>query len=230
MSEPRVLVGGIISISQKQAVVDFLKGLKAINYENKETFLLDASREKESSRVFEAIKGMLIEKAELKENAKETIALNRNKLAERALKRGFDFLLLVGLEQMVPKNVASGLVQNGKKICSALCLKPVTLKIRKGAEEFYLRTMHPMAAKKQGKKIVGLQHDDVFPSRLMRVDACSLSCILIHKDVLKKIKFRTEAEKEDFQCFADDCKKHGFEQWLDSSIVCRMSRQGQLFH
>ncbi|MBN2067528.1 MAG: hypothetical protein JW744_03610 [Candidatus Diapherotrites archaeon] len=219
---PRLLVAGIVSVKDKQALLDFLKGIKAIDYENKEVLLLDASKEPESMSVFEEIKGITFEKAAEKGSQAETIAFNRNRLAEAALKKGFGYLLLADLSQQLPGNAAKQLLSNGKKLCFGLCLKPVTLKISKGAEEFYLRTMNPMAAKTQGKKLSGLQLEEIFPSRLIKTDACFLGCVLIHKDVLKKVKFRSEREKEDFECFAEDCKKQGIEQWIDTGVVCKM--------
>ena len=222
MREAKVLVGGIASIRQKQTLVSFLKGLKGIEYGSKEIFLLDASGEGYSADVFESVKGVRTEKAELRGSLDETMACNRNRLAEHAVSNGFDFLLLVDLEQAVPRNAITGLLQHGKKVCSCLCLKPAALKISKGKEEFFLRTFHPLAAKKaKGGELAGLELDAVLPSRLMQVNACFLGCMLIHKSVLEKMEFRFEENKKDFQCFAEDCKKHGFAIWLDSSLVCR---------
>ena len=55
------------------------------------------------------------------------------------------------------------------------------------------------------------------------MEVCGLGCILMHKDVLKNIKFRYDPEKEGFDdvFFCEDASKEGFEIFCDTNIKCK---------
>jgi len=59
--------------------------------------------------------------------------------------------------------------------------------------------------------------------RFIEVGACGLGCVLIHKDVLKKIKFRFDKKYEGFDdiWFAYDAFNNNFKIFADTSIKCK---------
>ncbi len=71
------------------------------------------------------------------------------------------------------------------------------------------------------KDPAGLRHIDekkLQGNQLIEVKGTSLSCILIHKLVLEKIKFRHYEETWDDLPFCEDAIKIGFKVYVDPTI------------
>ena len=58
---------------------------------------------------------------------------------------------------------------------------------------------------------------------LMKIVASGLGCILIHKDVFKKIKFRYDKKTEGFDdvFFSKDLRDKNIEMYADLGVICK---------
>ncbi len=218
MKNPKVLVAGTISFSRREIIPFFIKSLLQLSYENKKIFLIENSREEELMNAFRNLKGVEIQKTEFLENRNQMIARDKNLMRKKALEEGFDYLLSLELNVIPPKNVIEELLAQNKKICSALLLSSAI----KREENKLSRVLVPLAGKflKEKEKEIKVQNlllDEVLPSKLLKVDICSLGCMLIHKNVLEKIEFKSDEQNAPVELlFAAECKKKGFEIFVDS--------------
>ena len=83
--------------------------------------------------------------------------------------------------------------------------------------------------------VMGEFHFSRFPSEyweeeLLKIKACGVGCVLIHKDVLEKVSFRYDKTYVCFDdmFFCDDAVKNGFDIYVDASVKCKhlvMSRK-----
>jgi hypothetical protein len=56
----------------------------------------------------------------------------------------------------------------------------------------------------------------------VRVDSCGLGAVLIHRQVLQQVRFRSDASfqtVEEFY-FGTDCRQAGIEIFVDTGFVC----------
>ena len=60
-------------------------------------------------------------------------------------------------------------------------------------------------------------------NELLKIDGIGLGCLLIHRNVLNKVKFRYKKEINyyDDVCFSYDALKLGYEIFVDTRIKCR---------
>lgn len=72
------------------------------------------------------------------------------------------------------------------------------------------------------QNIKGGRDINIMDGKLHKVFACGLGCTLIHKDILKKIKFRWEegfgVHPDTF--FAFDLDTENIPQYIDTSFMC----------
>jgi len=219
MAEKKVLVGCSFTYAKNSSTTTFFKALKGISFKNKDILVLDYSPD---SKFFEMtkVKDVELEKVKALETEAETIARNRNRLAKQALEKGYDYLLSLEQELSVQPDLIQELLKHGKTICSALYFKPVLSKAVETGNLFL--NQQPFAYSIE-ENLKPLSFEKLFPSKLLQVEAAGLGAMLIHRDILEKVKFQ-ETENEAMQ-FSLDCRKKGFKIFLDSGSICRYNPQ-----
>jgi len=151
---------------------------------------------------------------------------NRNHIVKKFLKTNYEWLLMIDSDIVPPVNVLD-LLKHGKKIIGAVCFTTSD----KGIP--YPVIMERDLEKGWGWKV----KRDVKP--LMEVDATGASCLLIHRDVLEKIKspFRFGYDEdgivtvvgEDFD-FCQKAKKLGHSVWVDTTLQCKHYKELDLLN
>ena len=225
---PRVLVASPVTdrIGYKSYCLDeYFKALKGLTYGNRHTWvLLESSLENKKRFLGHASKSVEITRMPDAPNEVERMVAARNEFRKRALEGGYDYMLFLEQDIVPPMDLVERLLAADKEICSALYFN---IK-REGNRMLCYDGHNPMAwdaihdcAGKSREKSLGFER--LFPSALLRVDGCGLGCVLIGRKVLEKVGFRCVPGSTDFEefFFAEDCRKHGFEMFVDSSTVCR---------
>ena len=228
MSSPRVLVGCPTFEGKKYCLEEYVDGLAQLSYNNFQVCLVDNSstptyaeelkaRAKkwsdESGKIFE-VHRMAFDV----ESARQRIVQCRNFLREKALKEGFDYFFSLEQDVIPPSNVIEQLLFNEKDFCSGMYLNelqgPGHLRVVAFKENGVDETGEPL--------ISSLTLPEVLPGRLMQVSHVGLGCVLISRNVLKKISFRFEEGKAawDDIFFCTDTKTAGFNIFLDSRVQC----------
>ncbi len=63
-----------------------------------------------------------------------------------------------------------------------------------------------------------ISEEEINKPQLIEIKGCGLSCVLIHKDVLKNIKFRYTGGFDDMM-FCKDAIEKGFKIFLDTEVT-----------
>jgi GT2 family glycosyltransferase len=156
------------------------------------------------------------------ENVKSRISESRNVLREKALDKCYDYFLSLEQDVIPPANIAEKLISHNRKIVSAYYGKPlcVVLQDKETGEIKKALLELPVVYLPVEGGIRQANPPEVVGKGLIKVGAFGVGCVLIHCEVLKKIKFRHEEGKEAFDdfVFCADAKQQGYDLYLDSDI------------
>ena len=206
----RILVGCPTSAHKKYCLKEYVAGIRDLTYKNFDVLIVDNS---ENDDYFNEIKKELpCIKDEWSESARDRIVHSRNLLRKKVLDENYDYFLSLEQDVIPPKDIIERLLKHNKKIISALYFKTdpngtlsplLWIKDEVGTRKAYL--------------------EEVEGDRMIKAEACGVGCILIHRDVLKDIKFRYDKNQEGFDdvFFCSDAIKRGFEIFCDTSIKCK---------
>jgi len=234
---PKVLVGCPTFDGKAYCLEEYAKAVKNLDYDNYEIVLVDNS-EKEEYR--EKLKKMGFNVWRLDEkgfSARERITACRNLLRKLAID-SYDYFLSLEQDVIPPKDIMKKLLSHNQKIVSAV----YTMKMDDGKEmpllwgfldenekKKFLEENPQLKSKieemgKKGLLCKRIESVEELPkNKLIKVAACGLGAVLIHKDVLKKIVFRTDERKSayDDMFFSQDALSKGFEITADTGVICR---------
>ncbi len=210
---PKILVGCPTSNHKSYCIDKYIESVKSLDYPNYDILLVDNSQ---NDDYYNKLKSKLpVVKSPYYETARKRITESRNILRDKALREGYDYFFSLEQDVIPPKDVISLLLNHKKKIVSALYFDV-------NPED---RSLMPMAwVHYQGSKARRMFLSEVFsPGRVLEVVTCGLGSVLIHRDVLEKIKFRYVPERRPFDdlWFSVDAKEANFPVYLDPSIKCR---------
>lgn len=210
--KPKVLVGCPTWEGKKYCLKEYADALRSLTYDNFDVLLVDNSRESGYSRMIEAL-GFKAIRAEWHDSARERIMQSRNKIREYALENHYDYFLSLEQDVIPEPDLIQKLLCHQKKIVSGIVFNNLPV----GNKTEFL----PMAYVEHPVDPTGLWYlpkQDLETPQLIELKACSLSCVLMHREVLEKIKFRY-AEGFDDMMFSLDSINAGFKIYADTSVV-----------
>jgi GT2 family glycosyltransferase len=172
---------------------------------------------------------------------------SRNKILDYAMEKGYDYLLMMDSDVLVPPDILNKLLPHKKDICSGLYFSPFNalgeMRILpvawKPLEE---KTFEDL--KKQGKipeKFNShldlrrhLTEKEIDSKELLEVLIPSAGCMLLSKKVFEDIRYeflpKTEMEMKhptDEIYFLKKARKKGFKIYCDTSVICRHLVEGK---
>ena len=219
MNNPKILVGCPTSDLYNYCSRDYIDRIKNLTYPNYDILIVDNSKTK--NNLYE-LKKLDIPAVRISYNKNVRIRLvnSRNKLREVTLKNNYDYLLMTDYDTIPPKDVIERLLSHNKKIVSAVYFNwiffnknklftPVLL-ISKDHKTNTARYMDEMEIEQYVHKRPGL----------IRVKGCGFGCVLIHRNILQKIKIKWESKTDDID-FCIDALDNNFKIFADTSIVCK---------
>ncbi|MAG77794.1 hypothetical protein CL616_00340 [archaeon] len=204
--QPKILVGCPTCDLYEYCLDEYLQTVRNLTYPNYDLLIIDNSKNPDyHKKIKQAIKDDFIEPAV------KRIVNSRNKLRKYALENNYDYFLSLEQDVIPPKDIIEQLLKHNKKAISAVVFNK------------FNNNLLPMIWKENEKKLKFYQIEELEPPRLEKIRTSSLSCILIHKNILKKIEFRYEKDKNCFDdmFFCNDLKKEGFSLYVDTSIKCK---------
>jgi GT2 family glycosyltransferase len=212
---PKVLVGSPISDHHEYCYDSYKESLNNLSYPNFDILLVDNSKNDEFYNVVK--KDFPCFKLPYFESVKDRLTGSRNILREKVLKEGYDYLFCLDQDVVPPRDIIERLVNSNQKIISGLYMNPFT---RGGKTR-----VCPVAwvyHQDDKSKLVFVREDILSTNKTYPVNLVGTGCILIHRDVLAKLKFRTEKDKEgvDDSFFCIDAQASGYKIYLDTSIKC----------
>ncbi len=215
---PKVLVGCPTADLYDFCLDDYSKAVKNLTYSNYDIMLVDNSKDDTYINKIKD-KGLNAIKSEHHESAVKRIVTSRNLLRKYFLENNYDYLLSLEQDVIPPKEVIQQLMKHNKKIISGIYYMPIkvaenTIKFKPvlwdfPTEEQWQETLKDPEMKEQMKKKgvtskEGMRHqftaEEVKKNKIIKVKTCGVGCVLIHRDVLEKVKFRY---KPGVKCYDD---------------------------
>lgn len=212
---PKVLVGCPASDYKGYALERYVKGVKALTYKNFDILLVDNS---ETDNYFNRIKdlGVPVVKGPYSDSAKQRIIDSRNILRQKALDEGYDYFFSLEQDVIPPEGAIQRLLRHNKKIVTGIYFTYQT--------KNDVTRLVPLIWKKFGKdKLKSVFEKEILEPKLMEVGACGLGCVLIHRSVLEKVKFKFDKNYDSFDdiWFCHDSFDSGFKIFADTSVKCK---------
>lgn len=215
----RVLVGCPTAEIKAYCLEEYVKGLKALTYANKDLLLVDNSATPDYAARIKALGIPVVTDPPLAD-VKERIAHSRNVLREKALKEGYDYLLSLEQDVIPPPDVIERLLQHNVKVITGVYF---TIYDIDGEAK-----MRPLVWKQDPTNAdnVIFMNEEVKAARGKKADlheiaSSGVGCILIHRSVLEKIKFRVANGTYDDMPFCKDAAANGFKVYADLAIICK---------
>lgn len=148
-----------------------------------------------------------------------SIDASRNLIVEHALEIGYDYILWIDSDMIIPKNTLIQLLSHDKDIVSGVYAYKLLPTQGQGRN----------AVAKRYKKDAKDTYEDISLSeireseRLMEIDGVGFGCVLTKVDVFKNIKkpwFRYTPNMGEDIYFCRKAQKAGYKVYLDTSIRC----------
>jgi len=212
--QPKILVGCPTSFHKEYCLKEYAQAIKSLIYSNYDILLIDNSKD---NSYFNKIKSfdLPVIKGPYFEGALDRIIESRNILREYALKNNYDYFLSLEQDVIPPKDIIEQLLKPKKRAISAVYFNYFT----KNNETRIL----PVIWSKMDNKLKCVLKPSELNKGLLRIAISGLGCILIHKTVLNKLKFRYEKNEEAFDdiYFALDCKKNNIPIYADTNLIVK---------
>jgi len=168
------------------------------------------------------LKGANIVRSPYVENVRQRIMDSRNVLREKALRERYDYFFSLEQDIIPEEDILVRLLNQNKKIISAYYSKNMGMRVQdnetKKINDIVLEL--PIVYLQQEGGVKRANPHEVLRKGTISVGAFGVGCLLIHREVLEKIKFRFERGKiafDDF-LFCLDAKNLGYGLFLDSNI------------
>ena len=231
----KVLIGCPTYKGYAYCLQEYLNGIKNIQHDDYDVLLVDNSEDDSYYNKIKAL-GIDVVKSKYTNNVRERIVISRNILRERALTGGYDYFLSLEQDVIPPPFVLTHLLNHNKPMVSGIYFKlyPVTVKDKEGTIK-QKKALLPLIFKfsDQEDKMEMCYPKEVEGETLMKIRACGLGCVLIHRDVLKEVGFRYDPATDAFDdfLFCTDVTKRNVDIYADTSVKCKhlFSKKGNVF-
>ena len=216
--KPKVLVGCPTSDYKDYCLNKYAESVKNLSYDNYDILLVDNSKTNEYSEKIKKL-GLKVIKDKYTESARERIVNSRNILREYAIKNDYGYLLSLEQDVIPPRDIIERLLIHNKKVISGVYF---AVNFYQGKHQ--LLPLIWVDFDEKNKKMFYVDKIRLWSNKLIKIATCGLGCILIHKDILKKFKFRFDSNyKEGFDdmFFCKDLRENKIEIYADTSIKCK---------
>ncbi|MBS3145757.1 hypothetical protein J4414_03075 [Candidatus Woesearchaeota archaeon] len=244
----KMLIGAPVSHYHLYCTGAYLKSLQSLTYNNYDICLVDNSPTDKFYNLLKEKRINVIRKDMKDKTIREKIIDCRNVLREKVLDEGYDYFFSVEQDILLPKNAVELLLKENKKIITGIymfleenngkrLLAPLLSRDWKQEEiDYILRNKEEIKKRlpswyksiaEENFNFKNLLHPysikEIKESdKLLKVKSGGLGCALIHKDILEKIKFRYEKDKEGFDdaFFYKDALELGIQPYAHPKVLC----------
>jgi len=213
VNKPRVLLAAPIYDGKDYIIDRYIERIKELTYDNYDILLVDNSKTIDFAKKVKKM-GVNIVKLKWEENSKKRLVSSRNYIREYALKNNYDYFFSLECDILPPKDVIEQLLSCEKKIvCGWYYITPYP---------------HTRPCLSREWTMIEMKFAHVIPlpiymakHKLMKCWLGSFGCMLIHRSVLEKIKFKTYDifSHHDDTWFFFDCEKQGFEVYCKTDLL-----------
>lgn len=225
----KILIGCPTSSRYDYCIDEWVQRVKKIINHSKnhqiDYLLVDNSKDDDFYKKLKE-KGINIIHTKRFDNIRETIVNSRNILRDKVISDNYDYFFSLEQDVMPEETIIEKLLKSKKDIVSAYYAKPILVglkdKVTGIIKNAYLEFPLVFIDVGQGRVKRALPQD-VKDKGIIKVGGFGIGCVLINKEVLEKIKFRTIENNKAFDdmIFCDDVEKEGYQLYLDSNIQVR---------
>lgn len=220
-TRPKVLVCAPQHESKNYCFVQWLERVRSFTYPNYDIFLADNS---ETTDNYKYIIDLGVKCEYIKKNDKGllfTINDAHNACREYAIRHNYDYILHLETDVFPPLDVIERLMNHKRRVCSGLydIFYGKSRKLMVQIDEQYSRNVRGF----RSVRFIEEGEVNFFDGTVKRVYHAGIGCILIERDVFKKIPFRVVA-KADYHSdtwFANDCMQNNIPIYVDTMVQCQ---------
>ena len=216
----KVLVAAPICEWYEYCFPEFSKALRSLTYPKKGYFFVDNSV---GMRFYQRVlaEGFKAEKSEHLHRIRDMVTRDHNRIRQKVLDDGYDYLLILDQDVIPPADVIERLMAHDKDVVSAMYFGHHD--IGQGQVQAMPFAWVFSGEHKDWNNTGYLLDSEVWTDQLLKIAFSGMGCILIKRAVLEKISFRYSLEMDawDDRWLGVDVWDNGFEFYLDTSVKCQ---------
>src|SRR3989338_7137721 len=216
MAEIKILIGCPIYDGKKYCLNKFIEGLKSLAYKNKDILLIDNSKDDLFAKQLNDLGLPTIHMGKDLKTSRDKIIYCRNLLRQEVLDGNYDYFLSLEADVVPPPDIIEKLLLHKKDIVSAV----VWYYSEYEGKRIPAPLLWDFDFKGDEKYMVYVAKEELQKPQLKEIKACSLSCCLISRKALEKVKFRYKDDSYDDVMFCIDARELGFKVYADTTQEC----------
>ena len=210
----KLLIGVVTYGKQRYCLDEFLEGLNIQRVKADMLFVVN-NGESAYTTLLRSRQLNAVEDPKPASTRIEKIVNGRNYVRDYALKNGYDFVLFVDSDVILPKNALVFLFDTKADIVSGVYLNAFNL----GGKT----VIAPVLLKDLGEGNAQLfTYEGVFPGAVLDIGAAGLGCTFVSRKVLEAVSFRkwnSDSGGEDM-AFYNDARAKGFKAVANTYVKC----------
>lgn len=216
MNNTSVLIGCPTSFHKEYCLKEYAEAVKSLDYPSYDILLVDNSPDDNYLKKIKEY-GLPAIKGPYFEGARDRIIASRNILRQKVLDENYDYFFSLEQDVIPTLDILKNLIKHNKKVISAVYFAHNIVENK--------RVLMPLAYKLTDKETLSmrpLSDKELWEDLgLTKVVSAGLGCLLIHRDILKKVKFRYKKNTFDDRWFFIDLYNLKIESFADTSIKCK---------
>ncbi len=225
MTQPKILVGSPTAAPYAYCLEAWISATRSLTYPATTIALVDNSPTEEYYTLLQQQGIRALKYPSFIKDSRERLAASRNMLRQIVLDEDYDYFLSLEQDVIPPKDVIERLLSHKKPVVSGVYYKYFDVRVHlPHGEVKAVKKAVPLLAtfSPQPDKMRYLSAADVADERLLPIRFCGLGCVLIHRDVLKKVAFRADVTVacHDDAWFCSDTTTAHFSMFADTGVKC----------
>lgn len=214
----KVLIGSAVNECKNYIIVDFLKHLNRLTYKPFDIYLCDNTRTDDFSKriLYEAEKigiNLMLDRDAWCSDFRGRMVTTHNKLRERALKGGYDYLFVLDCDMLPPPDIIERLMAHDKDVVSGVYKldmgsQGIVNCCWKERSEFKNGVFHPR----------WLEDNELNKGLVEWLGGIPTGCLLLKREVLEDTVFRHAGWLQD-SVFFYDIRNAGYKIYVDTDIM-----------
>ena len=234
--QPRVLVGVTASFHKEYCLEPFLKGFNSLTYENKDVLFVENSQHDNYFNKLKSL-GLNVIKGPYFKSPIKSISTSRNILIDKALNENYDYFFSLDQDTIPPKDAIERLISHNKQVTCGVCFSRTIIDGKVILAPDVYKIVPNTENKEEFPSMKWPTEEEIRSNKLIQVVSCGAGCLLLHKNVIKKIKFREDLEQSEDRWFCADLFKNNINIYCDTSVKCKhyildrpyLWKQGKLY-
>lgn len=232
---PKVLIGVAVSDMHAYAIEEFVKALEKIKYANFDILFVENSVD---DKFYNYLKEKYSQISIVREHyshkkIRKKLVECKNFMREKVLKEGYDYLLTLDQDTLVPENVLEKLLGFKKDFVAGVYFgyphkegfnltQKNIVKIDEGKATILVPIVwvsHPQDV----NKVRYLTVEELKPERLIEAFLVGGGCVLLSRKFLEDVSFRYVEENTNYDDYwlCNDARENGYTVYVDTGCICK---------